>query len=158
MTEPDIIRVEDPARKAGICDELLHALPDWFGIEEAIVSYVRQAAQLPFWAAVDGEAAVGFAAVQPHGRYAAELCVMGIRREYHRRGLGRRLVSACERYCRETGVEFFTVKTLDESREDSGYESTRRFYLAMGFRPLEVFKTLWGESNPCLMLVKYLGP
>jgi hypothetical protein len=24
----------------------------------------------------------------------------------------------------------------------------------MGFSPVEVFKTLWGEHNPCLLMIK----
>jgi GNAT superfamily N-acetyltransferase len=28
--------------------------------------------------------------------------------------------------------------------------------MGVGFRPLEEFKTLWGEANPCLFLVKSL--
>ena len=45
---------------------------------------------------------------------------------------------------------------LDESRESKSYEKTRLFYLAMGFKPLEVFKTLWDEDNPCLFMVKHI--
>ena len=48
------------------------------------------------------------------------------------------------------------VKTLSESHPDAGYAKTRAFYRAMGFHPLEEFKTLWGEANPCLLMVKKL--
>ena len=38
------------------CDRILRALPDWFGIEEAIVSYVRDLQSMETWIAeVDGE-------------------------------------------------------------------------------------------------------
>jgi len=26
----------------------------------------------------------------------------------------------------------------------------------MGFRPVEEFKTLWGEAHPCLLMIKAL--
>jgi len=55
------------------------------------------------------------------------------------------------------GKEFLTVKTLADTHPDEGYAGTRRFYLAMGFKPLEVFPTLWDEANPCLLMVKRLG-
>ncbi|MBC7456865.1 MAG: hypothetical protein H7235_01205, partial [Bdellovibrionaceae bacterium] len=49
------------------------------------------------------------------------------------------------------------VKTLSEARAHENYEKTRKFYLKSGFVPIEEFKTLWGEHNPCLMLIKDLG-
>ena len=81
---------------------------------------------------------------------------MGILPEYHHKGIGRALIASCEAYCADKGNEFLTVKTLDESREDEGYEKTRLFYLSMGFKPLEVFPLLWDESNPCLFMAKHL--
>jgi hypothetical protein len=50
------------------------------------------------------------------------------------------------------------VKTLSASRPDPGYDKTRAFYLAFGFRPLEEFPTLWYPSNPALQLIKSIGP
>jgi hypothetical protein len=46
------------------------------------------------------------------------------------------------------------VKTLGPSSDDSNYAKTRAFYSAMGFRPLEEFKQIWDEHNPCLVMVK----
>ncbi|MCL2355876.1 MAG: hypothetical protein FWC70_01795, partial [Defluviitaleaceae bacterium] len=30
-------------------------------------------------------------------------------------------------------------------------------YLAQGFRPVEVFPTVWDEANPCLFMIKCIG-
>lgn len=79
---------------------------------------------------------------------------MGVLEAYHRRGIGRSLVAACEKYCRDHRKEFLTVKTLAEARASKSYEKTRLFYLSMGFKPLEVFPDLWDEDNPCLLMVK----
>ncbi|MFA6119201.1 MAG: hypothetical protein WCT85_06020 [Parachlamydiales bacterium] len=49
-----------------------------------------------------------------------------------------------------------TVKTLSPSADDENYAKTRAFYLSMGFYPLEEFKTLWDENNPCLFMIKVL--
>ncbi|MEK6774859.1 MAG: hypothetical protein AABY64_13025 [Bdellovibrionota bacterium] len=57
---------------------------------------------------------------------------------------------------RKEGVKFLTVKTLSESRPNKEYNQTRNFYLKVGFTPLEEFKTLWGDANPCVLLVKNL--
>jgi Acetyltransferases len=143
--------------KMAICNAILRALPSWFGIEESIVEYVNDSKEMPFYAAFDGDKPVGFVAVKVHNQYTAEVCVMGVLEEYHRRGVGKALINWCEDYCRATGRGFLTVKTLDEAHPDEGYKRTRQFYLGMGFRPLEVFPTLWDEANPCLFMAKTVG-
>jgi len=45
------------------------------------------------------------------------------------------------------------VKTLAPSKPDVGYDKTRAFYLAYGFRPLEEFR-LWDADNPALQMIK----
>ena len=142
--------------KPEICNKILRALPGWFGIEEAILHYVSEAEEMPMFAArIEGEE-VGFASIKIHNRCTAEIYVMGILPEYHRRGIGRKLVGAIEDYLRKRGAMFMTVKTLADSQPHEGYARTRRFYLAMGFYPIEVFERLWDEHNPCLLLLKAL--
>ncbi len=137
------------------CEAILRALPDWFGIEEALVDYVRRLTAMETWVAdVDGTV-VGFLAVKQHNRWAAEIQVMAVAPELHSRGCGRRLVEHAERSLRSHSVEFLQVKTLSPSRPDSHYERTRGFYERMGFRPLEETNA-WGDANPCLTMVKHL--
>ena len=143
--------------KSAICNDILRALPDWFGIEESIIDYVKQVKTMPFYVAYKHDKAVGFVALKLHNSYTAEVCVMGVLSEYHRHGIGRDLIRCCEKYCIDNKIEFLTVKTLDESRGDRGYEKTRLFYQNMGFKPLEVFPTLWDENNPCLFLAKHVA-
>jgi len=142
--------------KSSICNGILRALPEWFGIEGAIVGYTEQVRKLPFYAAYDNSRPVGFIALKVHNPFAAEVCVMGILEEYHRSGIGKKLVALCEEHCMERDIEFLTVKTLDGSAESKGYERTRLFYLSVGFKPLEVFPLLWDENNPCLYMAKTL--
>lgn len=151
-----INEVMDPRTKAEVCEGILRALPDWFGVEEAIADYTADSRDLPLFAAQDGELIVGFIAVKIHNKYTAQVHVMGVRSDYHRRGIGRELIARCERFCDERGIEYLTVKTLDELNPDPGYARTREFYLSMGFRPLEVFPTIWDEANPCLLMAKHL--
>ncbi len=155
MTE--IVEIHDPDEKSRICGEILRALPDWFGVEASVAEYTVKTRELPFFAAVLDGRAVGFAALRRHNPHTAELCVMGVLAQHHRRGLGRLLVARCEAYARESGAEFLTVKTLDASAESDEYERTRRFYFALGFRPLEVFPLYWNAENPCLFMAKHLG-
>ena len=153
----DIRAVEAPDEKSQICEAVLRSLPNWFGIEAAIVDYTNGARAMPFFAVYDdGQVPVGFVCIKEHNTHTAEVCVMGVLQPYHRLGIGKRLIERCEDYCRERGKTFLTVKTLAESHPDEGYAKTRLFYQAMGFVPLEVFPLHWDESNPCLFMAKRL--
>jgi ribosomal protein S18 acetylase RimI-like enzyme len=149
-----IKEIHDSELKSNICNDILRALPDWFGIDLFIDKYAEQVRPLPFYAAFDKDKAVGFIALMKHNPFTAEIHVMGIFNEYHKQGIGKTLVGICEDYCKENSIEFLTVKTVDESRASESYEKTRRFYLSVGFKPLEVFPLFWDENNPCLFMVK----
>ena len=79
---------------------------------------------------------------------------MAVLPEFHRRGIGRALLLHAETMLALDGVEFLQVKTLAASRPDEGYERTRAFYFAYGFRPLEEFQELWDAENPALQMIK----
>jgi len=157
----EYIRVEDmivPDNKSAICESILRALPNWFGVEESIVDYIREVRAMPFFAAMTAENdPVGFVALKPHNEYTSEVCVMGVLQEYHRHKIGSLLIKRCVDECRRAGRTYLTVKTLDQSRASSSYEKTRLFYHAMGFRPLEVFPLFWDKDNPCLFMARYIG-
>jgi GNAT superfamily N-acetyltransferase len=143
--------------QAAACEPILRALPDWFGIEDAIVHYAGEIDRLPTFRAVDTAGqTLGFASIKQHTPYAAEVYVMGVRREAHRRGIGQALIAAAEDWLRARGVEYLQVKTLSAPHPDPNYARTRAFYEAVGFRPLEEMVDLWGEQNPCLLMVKRL--
>ena len=153
----ELKEIEETEKKSEICNAILRALPSWFGNEPAIVDYTNQVRDMPFLAAFVDSSSVGFMAVKEHNQYTAEICVMGILSDYHRQGIGRKLIRWCEEYCEATGKEFLTVKTLDESRASKSYDKTRQFYLAVGFKPLEMFPLHWDKDNPCLFLVKCIN-
>ena len=153
-----MIEIQGPLLgQAHLCEPILRALPDWFGIEEATRQYVADTAVLPTFLAFHTNQPVGFLTLKQHTPYAAEIHVMAVLPDWHRHGVGRALLAASEAYLRSQHVEFLQVKTLSAMDPDEGYGRTRQFYLAMGFRPLQEFPLLWGEDNPCLQLIKYLG-
>lgn len=142
--------------QAAVCEPILHSLPDWFGIEEAIIHYLGEIERLPTFLAYQGEQVIGFVSLKEHNPYAAEVYVMGIRSAAHRQGIGRALLQAGETFLRSKAIEYLQVKTLAPSDPDPNYAKTRAFYLAVGFRPLEELSELWGPENPCLLLIKHL--
>jgi len=150
-----VVEIQEPAERSRIAKAVLRDLPDWFGIEEATRAYIEDAAALPTFAV---EPDLGFLCLKQHTPRAAELYVMGVRQEQHRRGIGRALVAAAERWCRARGVRYLQVKTLGPSRPDPGYDATRMFYEAVGFVAIEELHGLWSHDNPTLILLKEVGP
>jgi ribosomal protein S18 acetylase RimI-like enzyme len=135
---------------------IVRALPDWFGIEAAILHYSTEIDQLPTLLACDAGRVIGFVSLKQHTSYSAEIYVMGVLPEAHRRGIGRALIDQAQAWLKSRGVEYWQVKTLGPSQPDANYAKTRSFYEAMGFRPLEEFRQIWDEHNPCLIMVKKL--
>jgi ribosomal protein S18 acetylase RimI-like enzyme len=150
-------RIEGPFHnQSSVCVPILRMLPDWFGIEAAILDYEREIEHLPtFLAKADGQV-LGFLSLKQHNPFSTEIYVMAVKPDAHRGGIGRSLIETAEFYARKLGIEYMQVKTLGPSRPDEGYARTRAFYEAMGFRPLEEFKQIWDENNPCLIMVKQL--
>ena len=144
--------MEDPDERSRLCEEILRELPQWFGLEEPLREYAVASRGLPTFAVGRD----GFLALTVQSEPAAEIRVMGVRPERHRAGIGTALVEAAERFLVERGVEYLQVKTLGPSHPSEAYAATRRFYEAQGFRPLEELTAVWGEANPCLIMVKHL--
>ena len=142
--------------ESSACEAILRALPEWFGIESALADYVRSTETFPTFVVEEAGRIAAFLTVRLHNSRSAEIHVMGVRPERHRAGLGRILVHHAEAWLRAQAVEYLQVKTLGPSKPWEPYERTRRFYEGVGFVPLEE-NDLWGEANPCLILVKHLA-
>ncbi|MDI9513469.1 MAG: GNAT family N-acetyltransferase [Clostridiaceae bacterium] len=153
----EIREIHDKDLKTSITLEIMHALPDWFSPPEDIDRKSVIHRDMPFFAAFDGDKAIGFIALKIHNKYTMDMFNLGVLQEYHRQGVGHAMLEAVEDYGRKNGFKFITVKTLDASAQYEPYERTRAFYFKNGFYPLEVFPLFWNEENPCLFLAKYIG-
>ena len=138
------------------CERILRALPDWFGIERALVAYVHELDTLDTEVAEIDGTVVGFLGLRRHNPHAAEIHVMAIAPDHHRAGLGRALVGRAETLLRHAGTALLQVKTRGPSAPDPHYDRTRKFYEALGFLPLEETTAFWGDADPCLIMVKLL--
>jgi ribosomal protein S18 acetylase RimI-like enzyme len=152
----DIAAVEGSSELASITERLLAQLPSWFGIPEANAEYVQSARDLPgVVARVDGEP-VGVLLHRRHYPEAAEIHLLAVSPDWHRRGIGTAMVERLVSDLRRTECRLLQVKTLGPSRPHPGYAATREFYRAAGFLPLEETTELWGNNNPCLVMVRPL--
>ena len=150
-----IERIENPETKKAIARQVLEALRDWFEIDESRERYIAESADEIFVAAKEGDAYVGFLCLKETGRETVELAVMGVLREHHRSGIGRRLFEAARAIAQAEGYLFMQVKTVKMGVYED-YDITNRFYQACGFKEFEMIPGLWGEENPCQIYVMYL--
>lgn len=151
-----IIQVEDIKEKEIISRKILEALPDWFGIKEAREEYIKDSAKQQFFAAMKGEKPIGFLCLKETGKDTVELAVMGVLKEFHRNGIGRKLFIQAKEKAAENGYSFIQVKTVQMGRYKE-YDSTNKFYISLGFKEFEVFPTLWDKRNPCQIYVMALS-
>ena len=70
--------------------------------------------------------------------------VMGVFRECHRKGTGRKLFAAARDYAVRKEYEFIQVKTV-RSGVYEDYDITNEFYMSLGFKELEVLPDYWDE-------------
>ena len=147
--------IEDKTERRKISREILESLTDWFEVEASREQYIAESAEQPFWASVNGDVNEGFLCLKETGKETMELAVMGVRKECHRKGIGRKLFAAARDYAARQEYEFIQVKTV-RSGVYEDYDITNEFYKSLGFKELEVFPEYWDEANPCQIYVMSL--
>ena len=140
----------------GDAARLLATVPEWFGVEDATQGYIEATRVLQNWAVRDAnDTIIGLALTKWHFAHVCEVELMVVDRAHQGQGVGTALANAIEADARDRGAALLEVKTLGASHPDTYYARTRYFYERMGFLPLEE-TDLWGEENPCLIMVKPL--
>lgn len=147
--------IEDPIERSKISREVLEALTEWFEVEESREGYIRDSEGWPFWAAFENDVPAGFLCLKETGDATVELAVMGVKKEFHRNGYGRRLFAAAKDYAVQKGYSFMQVKTVRSGMYED-YDITNEFYKSVGFKELEVLADYWDEANPCQIYVMNL--
>lgn len=147
-----IKKITDANQKAAIAEHILTDLPEWFGLPDSTREYIAKSKEMPFWAYYKNEQYVGFIVLKETSKAAAEIYVMGVLKEYHRRHIGAQLFKSFMEYAKYAGYSFIQVKTVEAGYYEE-YDKTRLFYEHMGFQKLECFPTLWDEWNPCLVMI-----
>ena len=150
-----IIQVENNKEKEMISRTILEALPDWFGLPEAREEYIVNSVNQQFFAAVKEGKPIGFLCLKQTGKDTVEVAVMGVLKEFHRHGIGRKLFMQAKEKAIKDGFSFIQVKTVQMGQYDN-YDNTNKFYISLGFKEFEIFPTLWDEWNPCQVYVMAL--
>lgn len=150
-----IKKVDNLKEKKEIVSEVLLDLPEWFGLAESTKHYIQDSKKLPLWVARNNLETIGFITLAESSLETGELHCMGIKKAYHRKGIGKRLYMELEQYAKDK-YKYLQVKTVDEGYYKE-YDQTITFYKSIGFSKLEVFPSLWDEWNPCLIMIKCLN-
>ncbi len=156
MKEFIIKEIFDINLKESISRDILNDLPEWFGMPESTEEYIRDSKDKPFIACFLDNDAVGFVALNSTSNDCADIFVMGIKKNYHRMGIGTKLNYAYEELAKKLGYTYTQVKTV-QSGHYKEYDITNNFYKSVGYKELECFPNLWDEWNPCQVYIKYIG-
>ena len=151
----NIEQVNSKEEKMYVCRTILEALPEWFEIEEGKERYTTESAEQIFIKAVENNKVVGFISLKETGKATVELAVMGVLKEYHRKGIGSKLFEEAKKVALSLGYSFIQVKTVQMGKYED-YDRTNMFYLSLGFKEFEVISQLWDEDNPCQIYVMAL--
>lgn len=138
--------------KERICKEILEQLPEWFGKKDGITQYAKESRTSHLWADVENEKTVGFIVMKETSPYTVEINVMGVIKEYQRKGIGAELFKSFYDFAKNNNYEFIQVKTV-KSGKYASYDITNSFYKKLGFRELESFDNLWDKNNPCQIYI-----
>ncbi|MBQ6550251.1 MAG: GNAT family N-acetyltransferase [Lachnospiraceae bacterium] len=143
--------------KREISRKILEGLQEWFAVPESREAYIAGSAGKIFFAAFDDdeETPIGFLYLKETGKETVELAVMGVAKEKHRRGTGKKLFEAAKKRAGKLGYDYLQVKTVQEGMYPD-YDDTNKFYRALGFKEFEVIPEIWGKDNPCQIYIMSL--
>jgi len=139
-------------------ERVLRSLPEWFGLEAALIDYALDASRLPTFSVRKDQALAGFLSLRQHFPQAWEISCVAVHANHRGGGIGKGLLQTAEAWCGLQGARILQVKTLADAHPSPAYQQTRAFYQHMGYIPLEVFPDLWSPQHPCLQMIKVLAP
>lgn len=120
------MRVDGPRPlRANDAGSILRSLPEWFGQEQALLDYARDAQSLPTFSVSAAGTPVAFLTLRPHFAESAEVSCTAVQRAQRQRDLGRAMLGAAERWWCAQGGRLLQVKTLGPSHPDPSYAQTR---------------------------------
>lgn len=150
-----IKQITDKDEKQRIARQILEQLREWFEVDESREKYIAECVDWTFIAAEEDGKYAGFLCLKETGKATIEIAVMGVLKDYHRHGIGRKLVEKAVETARAAGYSFMQVKTVQIGFYPD-YDKTNKFYQSCGFKEFEVIREIWGEDNPCQIYVMSL--
>lgn len=137
-----------------LCLKIAGDLPDFFGLLDANEFYAKGVQKrINFAAKIDREY-VGLLSLDFPYPESASIYWLGVMRLYHRKKIGKSLISQAEKFALEKGVQYLTVETLSPVQNDENYRRTYMFYQSSGFVPMFDLKPEGFEHTMVYMIKK----
>ena len=107
-----IKEIIDKKEKEQISKEVLYDLPEWFGLPESTENYIKDSQDKPFLACYVHNEVAGFIVLNATSKDTADIFVMGIKKKFHRMGIGTKLNTEFENIAKNLGYSYSQVKTV----------------------------------------------
>ncbi len=149
-TESDGSQIQDIAARAGVfSQEEVECVVDLW---EEYLTTGPVVGGYNFIVDRDGDRVLGFACYGPRDLTSGvfDLYWIAVDSKTHRNGVGRRLLTAIEDAVRQAGGRMLIAETSGTSN----YESTRQFYLGMGYILEATIKDFYSEGDDLAIFVK----
>jgi len=146
--------VSDNTEKQRIATEILHDLPEWFGIEESTKEYIDNVIHYPFVTACISGENIGFYSLREENCDTLDMYVLGIKQKFHHQGVGSKMQNFVNKYAENNGYKYLIVLTLAEKVQNKEYLQTRAFYIKNGFTDLYQNDRIFDKYNPCQIMIK----
>lgn len=157
VKEYKIIEINNNILKQKIAKDILDNSPEWFGNKESVNEYISNIVNYPFIGVYDKDEAIGFYSLRPENKNTLDMYVLGIKKKYHRQGIGTNLQKYANEYAKKNGYKFLIVLTLSKAHKDKGYKATRDFYHKNEFVDIYESDKIWDKNNPTQIMVLKLS-
>jgi GNAT superfamily N-acetyltransferase len=156
----DVRILKKAKEKRDACIEITRHLPMWFGLEDSNTQYANDAEKYPALAIMSDKIVVALLVYKKCvddvlKSNVIDIHWVGVLPNFHRKGLGGKLVEYLQNYAVSQGVGILTVETLDPVANDEHYKKTYAFYQKKGFKIYHRFN--YGECNPMIKMRKFLA-
>lgn len=135
-----------------LCQTVTKDLPEYFGLPEANEHYAIGVTKCANFAAQKDGNYIGLVAIDFPYPNNANIYWMAVKRDYHRQGVGRKLIDAACHFAKKKGAITITVETLSPSESEENYLKTYLFYQSAGFNSLFDLKPVGYEWNMVYMV------
>ena len=150
------ISVIQPQLAKDVYSAITATLPEWFGIPEANTRYQQgMLSRVSFGAALKDKV-IGMLTLEFPYPDNANIYWMAVKKDYHGKKIGKKLLRVAENYCLEHAIPSLTVETSSPKQKDDNYQKTYQFYVKNGFRPLFEM-CAYDQHNLMVYMQKPLG-
>lgn len=133
-----VIKNTTSKNRAKACEEITKLLPLWFGQEGANIQYVKDASKYPAILIQNNDVNIALLVYKEVfdkelKENVIDIHWLGINPQYHRKGLGNKLIKELTTIAKKNNINILTVETLDPEVKNESYLKSYKFYTSQNF-------------------------